>query len=111
MVLQQIGMLQGLSAAQSETMESQLRILREAKSESGEVAKQAAQEAASGVARYFEQTKPWLEASPDPMVSMMTDLMKPYLQNIMNKFMPFGQNEQGKVGTNLPPGFTFKEEK
>lgn len=111
MVLQQIGMLQGLSAAQSETMESQLRILREAKSESGEVAKQAAQEAASGVARYFEQTKPWLEASPDPMVSMMTDLMKPYLQNMMNKFMPFGQNEQSKVGPNLPPGFTFKEEK
>ncbi len=114
MVYQQVGILQGLASAQSEITESQLRILREAKSESGDVATQAAQEAASAIAQYLEQTKPWLQANPDPMRSMMVDLMKPILQNVLSKFIPGfqpGQVEQGGAGFSPPSGFTYKEEK
>jgi len=114
MVSQQVGILQGLASAQAEITESQLRILREAKSESSEIASQAAQEAASAVAQYLDQTKPWLQASPDPMRSMMVDLIKPVLQNVLSKFMPGfqpGQVEQSGAGFSPPPGFTYKEEK
>jgi hypothetical protein len=113
MVLQQVSMLQGLAAAQAETMEAQLRILREAKSESSEVAQQAAQEAAAGVAAYFDREKPWLAASPNPMLGMMADLIKPVLQNIMSRFMPGvpgGQVTQSGAGFSPPPGFSYKEE-
>jgi hypothetical protein len=114
MVSQQVGILQGLASAQAEITESQLRILREAKSESKEIAGQAAQEAASAVAQYIDQTKPWLQAGPDPMRSMMVDLIKPVIQNIFSKFMPVfqsGQVEQGGAEFNPPPGFTYKEDK
>jgi hypothetical protein len=113
-VLQQIGMLQGLAAAQAETTENQLKILRQAASEGGEMATQAAQQAASAVAQYLEQTKPWLQASQDPMRLMLVDLLKPILQNVLAKFIPGlqpGQVEQGGAGFSPPPGFTFKEEK
>jgi len=114
LVLQQVSMLQGLAAAQAETMESQLKILRQAASEGGEIAKQAAEEAAIAVGKYFEETKPWLSTSPNPMLSMMADTMKPVLQNVISKFMPgfqTGQVEQGGAGFSPPPGFTYKEEK
>lgn len=114
MVYQQVGILQGLASAQSEITESQLRILREAKSESGEIASKAAQEAASAIAQYFEQTKPWLQASPNPMQSMMANLMKPLLQNLMGRFVPGiqpGQVEQSGTGSNVPPGWSHRKEK
>ena len=114
MVYQQVGILQGLASAQSEITESQLRILREAKSESGEIASRAAQEAASAIAQYFEQTKPWLQASPNPMQSMMADLMKPLLQNLMGRFVPGiqpGQVEQSGTGSNVPSGWSRRKEK
>lgn len=102
-----------LAGAQAEATESQLKILREVKSASDEVAQQAAQEAAAGVAAYFEREKPWLAASPNPMASMTVELMKPILQNMMGRFMPGvpgGHVDQSGAGFSPPPGFSYKEE-
>ena len=102
-----------LAGAQAEATESQLKILREVKGVSDEVAQQAAQEAAAGVAAYFEREKPWLAASPNPMASMMVELMKPLLQNMMSRFMPAvpgGHVDQSGAGFSPPPGFSYKEE-
>jgi len=110
--MEDIIILQGLAEAQSKMTETQLNILKAAKSESGEVARQAAQEAASTVAEYFEQTKPWLQSSANPMLSMMADLMKPVLHNMMNRFMPGVQGaqvEQSGAGYSPPAGFTYRE--
>jgi hypothetical protein len=114
MVSHQVGILQSMASAQSEITESQLKILRQASSEGGEMATQAAQEAAMAVAKYFEENKPWLQANSNPMLSMMADLMKPVIQNVLSKFIPgfqVGQVEQGGAGFSPPPGFTYKEEK
>lgn len=112
-VMEDVVILQGLAEAQSKMTETQLNILRAAKSESGEVAQQAAQQAAAEVAAYFEREKPWLAASPNPMASMMVELMKPILQNMMGRFMPGvpgGHVDQSGAGFSPPPGFSYKEE-
>jgi len=70
-----------------------------------EAAKAAGQAGALGVAKYFDETKPWLQASPNPMQAMMMDTLRPYFQqaigSLMGAFMHPGT--QGQSG-GQPPG-------
>jgi hypothetical protein len=93
-----------LAGAQAEATESQLKILREVKSSTDEVAYVAAQQAAEGVARYFEETKPWLTAGSNPVASMMVNLMQPYLQQVMGNLMGiFASRQHGAQPNTQPP--------
>lgn len=104
-VMEDVIMLQGLAEAQSKMTETQLNILRAAKSESGEVARQAAQEAAqeaaARVAAYFEQKKPDIAATPDPMTGFLARAMETLWNQITTRM--FGGTEPGQA--QLPPGW------
>jgi len=69
-----------------------------------EMAKAAGEAAAMGVGKYFEETKPWLAASPDPWRAMMFDTIRPFFQQmvgqLMGGFMRF--TPQGQVGVQPP---------
>jgi hypothetical protein len=72
-----------------------------------EMAREAADQAAISVGKYFDEKKPWLAASPNPLMAVMVDAMRPALTNIMGKFMPGAQaTEQAN-----PPGFTIEKKK
>jgi len=101
-VMEDITILQGLAAAQAQTTETQLRVLREAKSESSEVAKAAAEEAAWRVGQQVQEAARQAAASanPNPFASMLSQTIQPYLSqmfaNMFGMFAGFGQ----------PPGMT-----
>ena len=90
-------MVQGLAAAQSETMESQLKILREAKSESKEVAQAAAEGAAAIVGQQVQELlrQAASAGSPNPMAAMFTQAIQPYFTQafarLFSMFGGFGQ--------------------
>ena len=70
----------------------------------GEVAREAANEAAMGVAGYFEEKKPWLAASPDPMKALLVDMLRPVMENVIKQVTPGAAGEQSS-----PPGFTRRK--
>lgn len=109
-VMEDVIVLQGLAEAQSKMTETQLNILRAAKSESGEVARQAAQEAAqeaaARVAAYFEQKKPDIATTPDPMTGFMARAMETLWNQITTRM--FGGTQPGQ--TQLPPGWVDKRQ-
>ncbi|MDD4986014.1 MAG: hypothetical protein PHQ43_09535 [Dehalococcoidales bacterium] len=92
-----------LAATQAEVTETQLKILREAKSESGDVAKQAAEETAARVVSYFDQKKPEPASSPNPMEAMFARQMETVLDRLMGKMFGSGT---GQGDQSLPPGWT-----
>lgn len=99
-VMEDITILQGLAAAQAQTTETQLRVLREAKSESKEVAQAAAEEAAWRVGQQVQEAarQAATSVSPNPMASMLTQTIQPYLSQVFaNMFSMFG-------GFGQPPG-------
>jgi hypothetical protein len=51
------------------------------------MAREAGEAAASGVAKFFIDTKPWLAAAPDPMKAMIVDTMRPMFQQLMGQLM------------------------
>lgn len=57
-VMEDIVILQGLAATQAQTIETQLKVLREAKSESSEIAQAAAEEAAWRVGQQVQEVAP-----------------------------------------------------
>ena len=96
-VMEDVMILQGLTTAQAQTTETQLRILREAKSESREIAQAAAEEAARMVGGQVHEivrqaAKP---ESPNPFASMLSQTMQPYLSQVFSRmfgmFGGFGQ--------------------
>ena len=50
-----------------------------------EMAQAAGEAAATGVGKFFMDTKPWLSAAPDPFQAMMADTMRPILQQVMGQ--------------------------
>ncbi len=78
-VMEDVNILQGLAAAQAQTTETQLKVLREAKSESKEVAQEAAHQTALEIANYIDQKIPKGETSggttiADRMLGPMADM-------------------------------------
>ena len=92
------------AAGQTEIVKNQLDILREAKSDSKEVARAAAEEAAWRVGQQVQEVarqtaKP---ESPNPMASMLTNAIQPYFsQAIGQMFGMFGGF--GAPGGMMPP--------
>lgn len=95
-----------LAASQAEVVKSQLEIYEKARGSVSDIASQAATEAVSGITQWLLKEKPWVISSPNPLQSMMVDLMKPVLMNIVNAFMP---KIPGQSISQIPPGFTIEE--
>jgi hypothetical protein len=92
-VMEDIVIIQGLASAQAQITDTQIKLLREAKSDSKEVAHAAAEEAAWRVGQQVQEVarqaaKP---ESPNPMASMLSQTMQPYLsQAFAQMFGIFG---------------------
>lgn len=101
MVFQQVSILQGIAAAQSETMESQMKIHREAKVEGAELIEKAIQDAAIAVGvRVVEALKQQPSASVNPMQQLMVDMLRQPLSQLMTKVMGmFGQSMAGSIAS------------
>ena len=103
-VMEDIVIIQGLASAQAQITDTQLKLLREAKSDSKEVAHAAAEEAAWRVGQQVQEVarqaaKP---ESPNPMASMLTNAIQPYFsQAIGQMFGMFGGF--GAPGGMMPP--------
>jgi hypothetical protein len=87
-VMEDVGILAGLVETQAKAMDAQLKVLREAKSESAEVASRAAEETAARVAQYFEQKRPDIAQSPNPIQGALARTLEVYLQAVMSRFLP-----------------------
>jgi len=91
--------------------EGQARAAREAERTGIEMAQAAGEAAATGVGKFFMDTKPWLAAAPDPFQAMMADTMRPILQQVMGQVIASvmritsrGQvGLQPSAGTGVPP--------
>jgi vacuolar-type H+-ATPase subunit H len=99
-VMEDVIILQGLAAAQAQTTETQLKILREAKSDSKEVAQEAAEEAALRVGQQVVEAarQAATAGSPNPMASMVAQTMQPFFGQMMGRM--FGM----LTGVGQPPG-------
>jgi len=103
-VMEDIVIIQGLASAQAQITDTQLKILREAKSDSREVAHAAAEEAAWRVGQQVQEVarqtaKP---ESPNPMASMFTQAVQPYFSQALGQmFGMFGNF--GAPGGMMPP--------
>ena len=92
-VMEDIIIIQGLASAQAQITDTQLKVLREAKSESKEVAKVAAEEAAWRVGQQVQEVarQAARPESPNPIASMLSQTMQPYLsQAFAQMFGMFG---------------------
>jgi len=96
-VMEDILIIQGLASAQAQITDTQLKVLREAKSESKEVAQAAAEEAAWRVGKQVQELarQAATASSPNPFASMVSQTMQPYLSQMMSRmfgmFTGFGQ--------------------
>lgn len=92
-VMEDIIIIQGLASAQAQITDTQLKVLREAKSDSKEVARAAADEAAWRVGQQVQEVarqaaKP---ESPNPMASMFSQTIQPYFSQALSQmFGMFG---------------------
>ncbi len=103
-VMEDVMILQGLTTAQAQTTETQLRILREAKSESREIAAAAAEQAAQMVGGQVNEIvrQSARPESPNPMASMLSQTMQPYLSQVFSQmFGMFGG--MGQAPGMVPP--------
>jgi len=84
-VMEDVMILQGLTTAQAQTTETQLRILREAKSESREIAQAAAEQAAQMVGGQVNEIvrQSARPESPNPMASMFSQTIQPYFSQAL----------------------------
>src|SRR4030042_1521343 len=92
-IRQDIVIIQGLASAQAQITDTQLKLLREAKSDSEEVAHAAAEEAAWRVGQQVQEVarqtaKP---ERPNPMASMFSQTIQPYFSQALGQmFGMFG---------------------
>jgi hypothetical protein len=98
-VMEDVGILAGLVETQAKATDAQLKVLREAKSESAEVASRAAEETAARVAQYFDQKRPDIAQSPNPMQGLFARLMETMFTNLVGSMFP-----QARGQSSLPPG-------
>ena len=101
-VMEDVIILQGLAAANAQTTETQLKVLREAKNDSYEIAQAAAEEAALRVGQQVQEIAQ--QATPagssNPMASMLVQSIQPYFSQVIGRmFSTFG-------GFGQPPGMT-----
>jgi hypothetical protein len=92
-VMEDIIIIQGLASAQAQITDTQLKVLREAKSESKEVAQAAAEEAAWRVGQQVQEVarQAATAGSPNPLATMLTQTMQPYFsQALAQMFSVFG---------------------
>ena len=103
-VMEDIVIIQGLASAQAQITDTQIKLLREAKSDSKEVARIAAEEAAWRVGQQVQEVarqaaKP---ESPNPMATMFTQAIQPYFSQALGQmFGMFGGF--GAPGGMMPP--------
>ena len=103
-VMEDIVIIQGLASAQAQITDTQIKLLREAKSDSKEVAHAAAEEAAWRVGQQVQEiarqtAKP---ESPNPLASMFTQTMQPFFSQALGQmFGMFGGF--GMPGGMMPP--------
>ena len=103
-VMEDIVIIQGLASAQAQITDTQIKLLREAKSDSKEVAHAAAEEAAWRVGQQVQEVarqaaKP---ESPNPMASMFSQTIQPYFSQALSQmFGMFGGF--GVPGGMMPP--------
>jgi hypothetical protein len=91
--------------------EGQAQAARESERTGIEMAQAAGEAAATGVGKFFMETKPWLSAAPNPFQAMMADTMRPILQQVMGQVIASvmhltsrGQvGLQPSAGTGVPP--------
>jgi vacuolar-type H+-ATPase subunit H len=114
-VMEDVVILQGLAAANAQTTETQLRVLREAKSEGREIAQAAAEEAALRVGQQVVEAarQAATAGSPNPMASMLTQTIQPYFAQMIGRMFGmlggFGQppgpmpNQPGQPPQQSPP--------
>jgi hypothetical protein len=105
-VAEDLTMLQGLVETQARATETQLKVLREAKSESQEVAARAAEETAARVAAYFDQRKPDIASTPSPMEGFAARAMESLWNNILGKTL--GGTPGAQPQSQVPPGWVDK---
>ncbi len=99
-VMQDVLILQGLAAAQAQVTETQLTVLRAAKSESNEVAQAAAEQAAMMVGQQIQEVarQAATAGSPNPFASMFAQTVQPFFAQAFGRlFSTFG-------GFGQPPG-------
>ena len=99
-VMEDVMILQGLAAANAQTTETQLKVLRAAKSESSEIAQAAAEEAAGIVGQQvLEAARQAASAgSPNPMAAMLAQTIQPHFAQMFARmfgmFSGLGQPPQ-----------------
>jgi len=101
-VMEDIIIIQGLASAQAQITDTQLKVLREAKSESKEVAQAAAEEAAWRVGQQVQELarQAATAGSPNPFATMLVQTIQPYFSQMFGRmFGMFG-------GFGQPPGTT-----
>jgi len=118
-VMEDIVIIQGLASAQAQITDTQIKLLREAKSDSKEVAHVAAEEAAWRVGQQVQEVarQAARPESPNPMASMLSQTMQPYLSQALTQMFgmfggfgvpggmaqpPAGQPAQAIPGTGQP---------
>jgi len=92
-VMEDIIIIQGLASAQAQITDTQLKVLREAKSDSKEVARVAAEEAAWRVGQQVQEVARHAAQSgnPNPIATMFSNAVQPYFsQALAQMFGMFG---------------------
>jgi hypothetical protein len=114
-VMEDVVILQGLATVNAQTTETQLKVLRAAKSESSEIAQAAAEEAAGIVGQQVVELarQAATAGSPNPMASMLVQTVQPYFAQMIGRmfdmFSGIGQapgtipNQPGQPPQQSPP--------
>lgn len=102
-VMEDIVIIQGLASAQAQITDTQLKLLREAKSDSKEVAHAAAEEAAWRVGQKIQEVAQMIAKpeSPNPMATMFTNTIQPYFSQALGQM--FGMFGFGAPGGMMQP--------
>lgn len=109
MVREDIAIYDGLVAAQAKAMEGQLKVLREAKSESEEVALKAAAAVGEQVIDFMGQAlkqKQDIATVANPFEGMIARMLETAMTGFMKPFLP--KEAQAEMGT---PGVTVEKRK
>jgi hypothetical protein len=92
MVREDLAIYDSLISAQAKAIEAQLKILKEAKSESEEVALKAAtfvaEQIKSEIEEKLERQKPDIASVPNPLEGLMARMMQTAMSNLMKLFFP-----------------------
>ena len=104
-VMEDIVIIQGLASAQAQITDTQIKLLREAKSDSKEVAHAAAEEAAWRVGQQVQEiarqaAKP---EGPNPMASMFSQTIQPYFAQALGQMFGMFGGFGGPGGMAPPP--------